>query len=103
MDLSGIPAWQRRNWSTEVSTAPRLLAALADDDDVDVRTGVAENYWTPAEILTRLARDRSSAVRLAVAANRRTPSVVQGQLADDDDPDVRRQATTAATRPDEAV
>jgi hypothetical protein len=72
MDLSEIPLWQRRNWSSGVSTSSRLLAALAEDGDVSVRVGVAENYWTPPEVLEQLARDRSEAVRAAVVENRRT-------------------------------
>jgi hypothetical protein len=81
MSLSGVPLWQRRNWSTGVSTSSRLLAALAADSDVSVRVGVAENYWTPPEVLAQLARDRSDRVRAAATKNPQTPPEVWEQLA----------------------
>ena len=81
MDTSELPLWQRRNWSTEVSTAPQLLADLADDADEDVRVGVAQNVWTPPDVLARLAGDRSARVRAGVAGNRMTPPEVQDRLA----------------------
>lgn len=93
MDLAGIPLWQRRNWSSDVSTAPNLLAELARDRDEAVRTGVADNEWAPPEVLRALATDQAEAVRSAVAANRRTPPDVLVDLAGDGSPTVRARAT----------
>ena len=92
VDISGLPLWQRQNWSIELSTAPRLLADLAEDEDVSVRVGVARNVWTPADVLIRLATDRSDEVRAGVAGNPKTPIEALGRLVGDTSPGVRSEA-----------
>lgn len=99
VDLAGIPLWQRRNWSSDVSTAPNLLGELAGDEDASVRAGVAANEWAPPDVLRSLATDPADAVRVEVAANRRTPPDVLGELAGDTTPIVRSRAAANPSTP----
>ena len=45
------------------NASPEILEKLAEDEDVDVREGVAKNPKTPVEILMRLAEDKDKNVR----------------------------------------
>jgi len=75
-------------WSGPLlSIAPReVLEQLAQDPDVDVRTGVARNPNTPPPILIHLAQDPSTHVRWGVAGNVNTPPDVLARLAKDPSP-----------------
>jgi hypothetical protein len=97
MDLYRAPLWQRRNWSTSVSTSSELLTGLAADSDISVRAGVADNCWTSPELLEQLALDHSEKVRTAVARNRRTPPEVRDQLRRDNEVTISEEASTDPT------
>lgn len=71
------------------SKDPKELATLANDEDALIRTYVAENTNTPANVLEQLAYDEHSAVRRFVACNPNTPANVLAKLADDDNEWVR--------------
>lgn len=69
---------------------PKELAQLANDEDEDVRAGVAENSNTPAGVLAQLANDEDAFVKRHVGSNPSTPAEVLAQLANDADKYVRR-------------
>lgn len=58
------------------STSPSQLTRMAKSEDFYVRTMVAENPYTPANVLRTLARDEDSAVRGGVAKNPSTSTDV---------------------------
>lgn len=74
------------------SADPKELAQLANDEDVEVREGVANNPNTPPDVLAQLANDEYYCVCLGAAANLNTPADVLAQLAHDTDRDVRETA-----------
>jgi hypothetical protein len=71
------------------STPANLLEQLAQDEEKGVRGSVARNPNAPANVLEQLAQDRDNDVRKNVARNPNTPVKVLEQLAQDKDHHVR--------------
>lgn len=69
-----------------------VLETLANNQNSDVRWGVASNINASVCILEFLANDQDSFVRWAVAYNVNTPASVLETLADDENSDGRQDA-----------
>ncbi|QWT19809.1 hypothetical protein KPL74_18940 [Bacillus sp. NP157] len=69
-----------------------VLAALASDEDENIRAAVARKSKAGSDTLDHLGRDRTACVRLAVARNRKTSSACLNDLKDDLDAEVRSAA-----------
>ena len=74
----------------DADVPPDVLAMLARDAEVEVRSSVARNRATPPEVLAMLAHDADVEVRSSVAGNLVTPAEVFASLASDTDEKVRR-------------
>ena len=83
-----LPLAMRRTLARHPRTSAEVLAALATDEDADVRWVVALRSSTPAELLNDLASDKNKYVRRAVALNLSTPAELLNKLASDKDVDV---------------
>lgn len=83
----------RRRLAENPATPANLLAALAADDDVDVRIGLSLNPSTPLWLRRKLARDESATVRFALAEDPHTPITVLKRLEEDIHPHVQHQAS----------
>jgi len=96
--LVADPDWRARGLAAVAPGLPAwALAALAEDQDQDVRRAVAERDLpdvTP-DLMERLSRDRAPEVRARIALHPAFPSNLAAALAGDPDPDVR----AAASRP----
>lgn len=75
----------RRAVAANPNAPARLLRALADDDDEQVRHAVAFNRATPAEVLIELSK-RGVDLALFVALNPDAPDAVLRELATDCEP-----------------
>ena len=61
----------------------KWLEILADDENPDIRAGVAENRHTPVEVLKKLAKDKELSVRAGVAFNINCPRSLEKELRQD--------------------
>lgn len=89
------PVTQRRKdqlLAENLRTPTRMLEALANYDDRDIRFKVARNAATPERTVRTLAKDRYARVREGVAMNTRAPADVVENLHDDKSMVVRRAA-----------
>ena len=71
------------------STSYKQLVALSEDEDWQVRAGVASNPATPDDLLRKLAADQDEGVRSYTARNANTPVDVMEVLATDSSEYVR--------------
>ncbi len=70
-------------------TQPELLAELAQDESLEVRLAVAENYHTDGQTLDWLSQDGEMALRLCVAEHSEVlPSTLE-RLVQDAEPEIR--------------
>lgn len=102
-DEASIETWREvvarypdmRFWVAQNKTVPmEILAQLACDPDVEVRSMVAMKRKLEPEILQGLADDPDDTVRMAVAQHRNTPrSVLESLALHDPWPEVRLAAT----------
>jgi hypothetical protein len=86
----------RSKIADNLRTPAAVLSSYAKDTDSDLRSGVALNPNTPAPILMDLASDENELVRCSVAQNPRTPAPILIDLASDENETVR--AITAQNR-----
>src|SRR3990167_1647346 len=87
--LAELPVQYRRWVACNLSTPPKVLAALASDADPYVREAVAHHPSTPPQVLAALASDADCYVRGEVASNPSTPPKVLAALARDANCSVR--------------
>lgn len=81
-----------REWVALNKTIPlEILAELADDPDVTVRSTVAQKRKLSLELMRKLAKDPHEAVRHSIAYNRSTPPDVLELLVNDPWPAVRER------------
>ena len=102
-DIEFLKRHGKRNLLESQSTAPEVLEELAEDEDADVRYGVAGNPNTPAEVLMKLAEDEDKWVRQEVAYNRSTPVEILRKLAEDEEENVRQEVAENPGIPSEAI
>jgi hypothetical protein len=99
-EASGI---KRAILSSRYEISPKVLVKLADDPDYNVRSGVAINLSTPADILRQLASDPSYPVCVNVASNPLTPPETLAQLAGHPNRNVREQVASNRSTPPEIL
>lgn len=81
------------------TTPAHVLAILAQDQDVRVRSAVASHAQTSVEVLQALAQDAQEDVRCEVASHPQTPGEVLRILAQDEDWQVRGEVAKHARTP----
>ena len=78
--------WNVRYGVAVNSNAPtEVLRKLVEDDELTVRIAVSRNPSTPVDILKKLAENKNRSVRIAVAENPNAPTEVLMRLAEDED------------------
>jgi hypothetical protein len=70
-------------------TQPELLAELAQDEALEVRLAVAENYHTDGNALARLSQDGDLGLRLCVAEHSEVLPATLEQLVQGAEPEIR--------------
>ena len=85
------------------NASPEMLEELAEDEDWQVRYGVAENPKTPVEVLMKIAEDKNGNVRYELARNPNTRVEILRKLADDKKWDVRCQVAHNRSTPVEVL
>ncbi len=70
-------------------TQPELLAELAQDESLEVRLAVAENYHTDGNTLARLSQDGDLGLRLCVAEHSDVLPATLEQLVQSAEPEIR--------------
>ena len=88
-DIEFLKRHGKFNLLDSQNASPEMIEELAEDEDADVRYGVAQNSHTPAEVLRKLAEEENPFVRKQVAWNCAIPIDVLEKLADDEDEGVR--------------
>lgn len=87
--------------ASNLNTPAEVLAELAKDGDLDVKTNVADNPNTPEASLAELAKDEDWRVRYYTASNPNTPVESLAELAKDEDWLVRSCAASNPNTPAE--
>ena len=83
-DIEFLKRYGKINLMENNNASPEMIEELIEDEDWNVRYGVAVNSNAPTEVLRKLAEDDESTVRTAVARNPRTPVDILMTLAGDE-------------------
>ena len=83
-DIKFLKRYGKINLMENNNASPEMIEELIEDEDWNVRYGVAVNSNAPTEVLRKLAEDDESTVRTAVARNPRTPVDILMTLAGDE-------------------
>jgi len=102
-DIEFLKKHGKFNLLDNQNTSPEMLEELAEDEDWQVRSGVAYNPNTSVEVLMKLAEDKNKNVRYELARNPNTRVELLGKLADDKDWDVRCQVAYNRNAPAEIL
>ena len=101
-DIEFLKKHGKYNLLESQNASPKALEELAEDEDWQVRSGVAINPKTPVEVLRKLAEDKDSLVRMRAAENPNTPAEVLRKLGEDNNYGVRHGVATNPHTPAEA-
>ena len=100
---SSIESYGIRVGKAGQSSDPDELARFANDPDWEVRSAVAGNWNTPAEILAELAHDDRERVIWHVINNQKVPTHILRECANSDSFTVRRWVAESRNTPAEIL
>ena len=102
-DIEFLKKYGKINLLENNNASPEIIDELAEDEDANVRYGVARNPNTPVEVIMKLTEDEDANVRYGVADNPRISAEVLRKLAEDEDEWVRQEVAKNPRTPVEVL